>query len=239
MKNEILFRHWQAMMVDEADEFVTGTQGKGKRPIDTSMPTGAPKRRRCMSPLLRLGRAYTLPHKTPPRGEGTHAHIPCCCVQNNLISVKFVWFILNVFIITFLAPDANHVDHLESEQTPVLNHMGHLDLERVPDSNHVSHVESERLPDSNHVDCLNLEQSQELPPLPPNLHRNHLEEEEEAEQENGGGSPEEEELKKARREEGRERNTELRVLITREIRKPGRRKCTYWSHSQQNVEHRK
>ncbi|XP_060793212.1 integrator complex subunit 6 isoform X1 [Neoarius graeffei] len=178
----------KAMMVDEADEFVTGTQGKGKRPIDTSMPTGAPKRRRCMSPLLRLGRAYTLPHKTPPR-----------------------------------APDANHVDHLESEQTPVLNHMGHLDLERVPDSNHVSHVESERLPDSNHVDCLNLEQSQELPPLPPNLHRNHLEEEEEAEQENGGGSPEEEELKKARREEGRERNTELRVLITREIRKPGRR----------------
>ncbi|MCI4378016.1 hypothetical protein PGIGA_G00210150 [Pangasianodon gigas] len=178
----------KAMMVDEADEFVTGTQGKGKRPIDTSPPTGAPKRRRCMSPLLRLGRAYTPPNKTPPR-----------------------------------APDANHAGHLELERAPVLNHTGQLDLERVPDSNHVGHVELERAPDSNHVGCLESERSQELPPLPPNLDANHLEEEEEAEQENGGRNPEEEELKRTRREEGRELNTELRVLITREIRKPGRR----------------
>ncbi|KAF4086653.1 hypothetical protein AMELA_G00086370 [Ameiurus melas] len=179
----------KAMMVDEADEFVTGTQGKGKRPIDTSTPTGAPKRRRCMSPLLRLGRAYTPPNKTPPR-----------------------------------APDANHVSHLELEEAPVLNHMGQLDLEQVPDSNHVGHVELERAPDSNHMGCLDLERSQELPSLPPpNLHGNHLAEEEEAERENGGDDPEEEELKRRRIEEGRELNTELRVLITREIRKPGRR----------------
>uniref|UniRef100_A0A8C0YNX3 Integrator complex subunit 6 n=1 Tax=Cyprinus carpio carpio TaxID=630221 RepID=A0A8C0YNX3_CYPCA len=60
----------KAMMVDEADEFVTGTQGKGKRPGESSSPAGggAPKRRRCMSPLLRLGRAYT-PPKTPPRSN--------------------------------------------------------------------------------------------------------------------------------------------------------------------------
>ncbi|KAK3542950.1 hypothetical protein QTP70_007292 [Hemibagrus guttatus] len=180
----------KAMMVDEADEFVTGTQGKGKRPIDTSTPTGAPKRRRCMSPLLRLGRAYTPPNKTPPR---------------------------------VLAPDANHVGHLETERAPVLNHMGHLNLEQVPDSNHVGHVELDRAPDSNHVSCLDLEQPQELPLLPPILHENHLEEEEEAEQKNAGGNPDEEELKRKRREEGRELNTELRVLITREIRKPGRR----------------
>ncbi len=53
-------------MVDEADEFVTGTQGKGKRPGESSSPAGGggPKRRRCMSPLLRLGRAYT-----PPRSK--------------------------------------------------------------------------------------------------------------------------------------------------------------------------
>ncbi|XP_034160659.2 integrator complex subunit 6 isoform X1 [Pangasianodon hypophthalmus] len=179
----------KAMMVDEADEFVTGTQGKGKRPIDTSPPTGAPKRRRCMSPLLRLGRAYTPPNKTPPR-----------------------------------APDANHAGHSELEQAPVLNHTGHLDLERVPDSNHVGHVELERAPDSNHVGCLESpERSQEVPPLPPNLDANHLEEEEDAEQQNGGRNPEEEELKRTRREEGRELNAELRVLITREIRKPGRR----------------
>lgn len=54
------------MMIDEADEFVTGPQSKGKRPGDSSnMTGGGPKRRRCMSPLLRLGRAYT-PPVTPP-----------------------------------------------------------------------------------------------------------------------------------------------------------------------------
>lgn len=122
--------------------------------------------------------------------------------------------------------------HLETERAPVLNHTGHLNLERVPDSNHVGHIELERAPDSNHVSCLDLEQPQELPPLPPILHENHLEEEEEAEQKNAGGNPDEEELKQKRREEGRELNTELRVLITREIRKPGRRKCTcWWSYS--------
>ncbi|XP_068602308.1 integrator complex subunit 6 [Brachionichthys hirsutus] len=56
----------KGMMIDEADEFVTGPQTKGKRPGDGSnLPGGGPKRRRCMSPLLRLGRAYT-PPVTPP-----------------------------------------------------------------------------------------------------------------------------------------------------------------------------
>uniref|UniRef100_A0A673KYP1 Integrator complex subunit 6-like n=1 Tax=Sinocyclocheilus rhinocerous TaxID=307959 RepID=A0A673KYP1_9TELE len=57
----------KAMMVDEADEFVTGTQGKGKRPGESSSPAGggAPKRRRCMSPLLRLGRLFfVIAHNT-------------------------------------------------------------------------------------------------------------------------------------------------------------------------------
>lgn len=131
------------------------------------------------------------------------------------------------------------MSHLELEQAPVLNHMGHLDLEQVPDSNHIGHVELERAPDSNHMGCLDLERTQELPSLPPsNLHGNHLAEEEEAKRENGGDDPEEEELKRRRIEEGRELNTELRVLITREIRKPGRRRCTCWAHVQQNVEHK-
>ncbi|KAJ3592536.1 hypothetical protein NHX12_007663 [Muraenolepis orangiensis] len=59
----------KGMMIDEADEFVTGPQNKGnKRPQGDSSPMqggGGPKRRRCMSPLLRLGRAYT-PPVTPP-----------------------------------------------------------------------------------------------------------------------------------------------------------------------------
>ncbi|KAI5107416.1 integrator complex subunit 6 [Silurus meridionalis] len=179
----------KAMMVDEADEFVTGTQGKGKRPIDTSTPTGAPKRKRCMSPILRLGRAYTPPNKTPPK-----------------------------------APDANHVGHLEFEQAPVLNYMGHLDSEQVTYSNHIGQAEFERVPNSNHMGCLDLEQSQELPPIPPNLHENHLEEDVEGELENGRGNGEGKEVKRRRNEEDQcELNAELHVLITREIRKPGRR----------------
>ncbi|KAG8585117.1 hypothetical protein GDO81_004897 [Engystomops pustulosus] len=42
----------KGMMIDEADEFVSGHQNKHKRPGEPNM-TGIPKRRRCMSPLLR------------------------------------------------------------------------------------------------------------------------------------------------------------------------------------------
>ncbi|XP_073518739.1 integrator complex subunit 6 [Phyllobates terribilis] len=42
----------KGMMIDEADEFVTGHQNKHKRPGEPNM-LGVPKRRRCMSPLLR------------------------------------------------------------------------------------------------------------------------------------------------------------------------------------------
>ncbi|XP_069614984.1 integrator complex subunit 6 [Ranitomeya imitator] len=42
----------KGMMIDEADEFVTGHQNKHKRPGEPNMQ-GVPKRRRCMSPLLR------------------------------------------------------------------------------------------------------------------------------------------------------------------------------------------
>ncbi|KAM4046765.1 integrator complex subunit 6 isoform 2-T2 [Anomaloglossus baeobatrachus] len=41
----------KGMMIDEADEFVTGHQNKHKRPGEPNM-LGVPKRRRCMSPLL-------------------------------------------------------------------------------------------------------------------------------------------------------------------------------------------
>ncbi|XP_041322895.1 integrator complex subunit 6 isoform X2 [Pyrgilauda ruficollis] len=49
----------KGMMIDEADEFVSGPQNKHKRPGEPNMQ-GIPKRRRCMSPLLR-GRPQTLP----------------------------------------------------------------------------------------------------------------------------------------------------------------------------------
>uniref|UniRef100_A0A7N8YL23 Integrator complex subunit 6 n=1 Tax=Mastacembelus armatus TaxID=205130 RepID=A0A7N8YL23_9TELE len=77
----------KGMMIDEADEFVTGPQNKGKRPGESNnMHGGGPKRRRCMSPLLRLGRAYT-PPVTPPAsprhtGGGSDVHVThktICC----------------------------------------------------------------------------------------------------------------------------------------------------------------
>ncbi|KFQ90255.1 Integrator complex subunit 6, partial [Phoenicopterus ruber ruber] len=49
----------KGMMIDEADEFVSGPQNKHKRPGEPNMQ-GIPKRRRCMSPLLR-GRLQTAP----------------------------------------------------------------------------------------------------------------------------------------------------------------------------------
>uniref|UniRef100_A0A8C5LTZ8 Integrator complex subunit 6 n=1 Tax=Leptobrachium leishanense TaxID=445787 RepID=A0A8C5LTZ8_9ANUR len=41
----------KGMMIDEADEFVSGNQNKHKRPGEANLH-GVPKRRRCMSPLL-------------------------------------------------------------------------------------------------------------------------------------------------------------------------------------------
>uniref|UniRef100_A0A8C1XRB3 Integrator complex subunit 6 n=1 Tax=Cyprinus carpio TaxID=7962 RepID=A0A8C1XRB3_CYPCA len=88
----------KAMMVDEADEFVTGTQGKGKRPGESSSPAGggAPKRRRCMSPLLRLGRAYT-PPKTPPRSNSCFLSLLITSYIKSFFSpnVLFFFFCLN------------------------------------------------------------------------------------------------------------------------------------------------
>uniref|UniRef100_A0A673L407 Integrator complex subunit 6-like n=1 Tax=Sinocyclocheilus rhinocerous TaxID=307959 RepID=A0A673L407_9TELE len=135
----------KAMMVDEADEFVTGTQGKGKRPGESSSPAGggAPKRRRCMSPLLRLGRAYT-PPKTPPRSK-------------NLLQL----------------------DEVENQEN------------RVQENGQSSDSEF----------SLGSEGEEEAPRRYPSPCQ----------------------LKKIRNQESQELNSELRVLITKEIRKPGRR----------------
>ncbi|XP_020366401.1 integrator complex subunit 6 isoform X1 [Rhincodon typus] len=56
----------KGMMIDEADEFVSGPQNRNKRPLEQSM-AGIPKRRRCMSPLLK-GRTPTnyIGGKGPP-----------------------------------------------------------------------------------------------------------------------------------------------------------------------------
>uniref|UniRef100_A0A3Q2YJK3 Integrator complex subunit 6 n=1 Tax=Hippocampus comes TaxID=109280 RepID=A0A3Q2YJK3_HIPCM len=74
----------KGMMIDEADEFVTSPQNKGKRPADNNLTGGGPKRRRCMSPLLRLGRAYTPPITPPASPRPTSGEKPMDLIINHL-----------------------------------------------------------------------------------------------------------------------------------------------------------
>ncbi|RXN29078.1 integrator complex subunit 6-like protein [Labeo rohita] len=169
----------KAMMVDEADEFVTGTQGKGKRPGESSSPVGggAPKRRRCMSPLLRLGRAYT-PPKTPPRTP-----------DNDYTEL------------------GNHINHLESDS----------DKESSPAP------ESEPIQQRNHLQPDEVENQQDRVQENGQSSDSELSLGSEGEEETPRRYPSPCQLKKIRNQESQELNSELRVLITKEIRKPGRR----------------
>uniref|UniRef100_A0A8C2GGD9 Integrator complex subunit 6 n=1 Tax=Cyprinus carpio TaxID=7962 RepID=A0A8C2GGD9_CYPCA len=170
----------KAMMVDEADEFVTGTQSKGKRPGESSSPAGvgAPKRRRCMSPLLRLGRAYT-PPKTPPRS-------------------------------TDHTESGNHIaNHVES------NCSSDLELSPVP--------ESEPIQQRNHLQLDEGENQQDRMEENGQSSDSELSLGSEGEEEAPHRYPSPCQLKKIRNQESQELNSELRALINKEIRKPGRR----------------
>ncbi|KAA0715800.1 Integrator complex subunit 6 [Triplophysa tibetana] len=172
----------KAMMVDEADEFVTGTQGKGKRPGEPSSPAGggAPKRRRCMSPLLRPGRGYT-PPKTPPRAQ-------------------------------------------DNDQTAVGNHVAN-----DPEPNHNSDQEPNPVPESEPLEEGNHFQPDEVESQQEDVQENGQSSEgemslgSEGEEDTPRRYPSPCQLKKIRNQESQELNSELRVLITKEIRKPGRR----------------
>ncbi|XP_043835313.1 integrator complex subunit 6-like isoform X2 [Dromiciops gliroides] len=72
----------KSMMIDETDEFVSGPQNKHKRPGEPNMQ-GIPKRRRCMSPLLR-GRQQTPPVANNHIG-GKGPPVPTAQAQPDLI----------------------------------------------------------------------------------------------------------------------------------------------------------
>ncbi|KAM9344455.1 integrator complex subunit 6 [Pholidichthys leucotaenia] len=187
----------KGMMIDEADEFVTGPQNKGKRPGDSNnVPGGGPKRRRCMSPLLRLGRAYT-PPVTPPASPRPSADID--------------------------------VSDGESEPELIINHLNqnHYDSDRGSDSD-LDHPSGPTSLQENHRAA----DAQAL---------RHRDEEENGRSRTGepllasGGELEmvliEDQLprclsptalKKHIQTETTKVNNELRELITKEIRKPGR-----------------
>ncbi|XP_068423153.1 integrator complex subunit 6 [Clinocottus analis] len=202
----------KGMMIDEADEFVTGPQNKGKRPGDSgSMTGGGPKRRRCMSPLVRLGRAYS-PPVTPPCSPRADAD----------------------------APDGG------AEPDPILNHLdqnhygcdGEADSEAELPPPHADHQE-------NHAASKALrhggEDEEDDERQQDEDERQQDEDERQEEEERpaaAAGSEDEAELllldelparyltpaalKKHIQEETTKVNNELRTLITKEIRKPGR-----------------
>ncbi|XP_068592702.1 integrator complex subunit 6 [Cebidichthys violaceus] len=199
----------KGMMIDEADEFMTGPQNKGKRPGDSSnMTGGGPKRRRCMSPLLRLGRAYT-PPVTPPA-----------------------------------SPRPTDVDLTDGEPEPdlILNHLtqNHYSSDGGSDSEgELSSLATDDQEDQEDAEDLRHGEEEE----------DEKEEEEDMDEENGGPRlgepvppPDSEEdgaelvlldeqpprylspsaLKKHIHMETTKVNNELRTLINKEIRKPGR-----------------
>ncbi|XP_035250530.1 integrator complex subunit 6 [Anguilla anguilla] len=211
----------KGMMIDEADEFVSGPQNKSKRPADPSLHGGAPKRRRCMSPLLRPGRSYTPPvlnshAPNGPNGPLLPATPPYPAPANGSSPTT-----------ALAASEGNH-----NELDGVFgNHMGnHYNPERASEPG--AYLGDEGSP------C-----------RAPGEHMSRLNQEEEEEEEEEGswgrlhgrvGLPGDSEdrkfgpedallrpsagqLKKLRDMESQQRNTELRVLITKEIRKPGRR----------------
>uniref|UniRef100_A0AAY4BA07 VWFA domain-containing protein n=1 Tax=Denticeps clupeoides TaxID=299321 RepID=A0AAY4BA07_9TELE len=158
----------KGMMIDEADEFVSGPQ-KGKRAADHNLPPGGgPKRRRCMSPLLHGQFKITTNHLSIAQ-EGNHAEAP------------------HVTVYSTLNEPSTGSEHLE-EYVAVQQHQ--LGAEVYDES------EDERSEDEL---CLAIEE----PVVPLRF-------------------PSPTRLKKQRNRENQEINNELQVLITREIRKPGR-----------------
>ncbi|XP_037543082.1 integrator complex subunit 6 [Nematolebias whitei] len=186
----------KGMMIDEADEFVTGPQNKGKRPADNcNMPGGGPKKRRCMSPLLRLGRAYT-PPVTPLNSP---RHPSDLDLNDGTPEPDLMINHLN----------QNHYSSDNSSDSEVDHPSGPIDLQE----NHAA-VEPEALL---HQDEEENGQAGELLPGSDGVADGMLMEE----QPPRFLSPSA--LKKHIHIETTKVNNELRTLITKEIRKPGRR----------------
>nr|XP_023687521.1 integrator complex subunit 6-like isoform X1 [Paramormyrops kingsleyae] len=192
----------KGMMIDEADEFVSSPQNKPKRPGDSGMLGGAtaPKRRRCMSPLLRPGRGYTppvlsnhaggrsspTPPSAPPMPASPQAPVPCAkLLPSPRVSDTNHGIDDGVF--------GNHMgNHYSPEGPPAPEDDALLQV-----SPYLASVADER-------------QNGDEPPGDSRVA-------------DSLGRPTPSQLKKLHEAEAQGRNAELKLLITREIRKPGRR----------------
>ncbi|XP_066562483.1 integrator complex subunit 6 [Amia ocellicauda] len=209
----------KGMMIDEADEFVTGPQNRTKRPGDPSLQ-GAPKRRRCMSPLLRPGRlpapsvvSNNVGAKAPPSPPSPAPPLPLPPPPPPPISLA------KAMPVILKAPETNH--RVLTDNDVFGNHMGNQYIpERapVPDAglnSDGSPFQSKAAP-VNHVGDVEDGHSS-----PSELSEGSEEGEPSTEDTMSSSSPSQ--LKRLRQSQSQELNTQLRVLITREIRKPGRR----------------
>ncbi|XP_018595449.1 integrator complex subunit 6 [Scleropages formosus] len=200
----------KGMMIDEADEFVASPQNKTKRPGDPSMLSGAPKRRRCMSPLLRLGSGYTPPVLMSPAGDRASPAPPSPLPSPPPSPAPAPPAPSAKALPSSRAPEASH----GFEDAVLGNHMGdRYNPERAPVSEHdvVNHVAVAEHRRNGGVPSEDGEDGEPAPgdslprPSPDRLKK----------QRSG---------RDAERDGGVvERNAELRLLINREIRKPGRR----------------
>nr|XP_015219952.1 PREDICTED: integrator complex subunit 6 isoform X1 [Lepisosteus oculatus] len=199
----------KAMMIDETDEFITGTQNKSKRPGDPSLQ-GTPKRRRCMSPLLRSGHlqgplntsnhtvekdpsAPLSPVPSPPANLTRPTPVPRAPEKSYQVPVENDIF-------------GNHMgDHYNVEREPVSDSDGSCFQYSQGPVNQRNHVGED---DHSSLSKLS-EDSTEEEPSP----------------EDTVCSSSPGPLKRLRHTQGQEVNAELKALITREIRKPGRRMC--------------
>ncbi|XP_033868359.3 integrator complex subunit 6-like isoform X2 [Acipenser ruthenus] len=206
----------KGMMIDEADEFVSGPQNKSKRPGDPSMQ-GVPKRRRCMSPLLRGGRPLTPPAVNNHIGGKGPPSIPVTLAHPNLVKP----------IPVCKAPEENSNVFTDGV---VENHIGsQYSLETLPDpvpdlNSDTDPFNMKQLPAGaeNHIGELGNNRSgvDDLYTVSPTGTHEDSEEGEACLME---GLHQSRKMKKLNNSKSEENNAELKVLITREIRKPGRR----------------
>ncbi|KAM9610008.1 integrator complex subunit 6 isoform 2-T2 [Trichechus inunguis] len=204
----------KGMMIDEADEFVAGPQNKHKRPGEPNMQ-GIPKRRRCMSPLLR-GRQQNPVVNNHIGGKGPP--VPMTQAQSDLIKP------LPLHKISETTNDSaiddvveNHVaDQLPSDITP-----NAMDTEFSASSSPASLLERP----TNHTEALGHDHLGTNDLTVGGFLENHEEprDKEQCAEENIPASSLNKGKKLMHCRSHEEVNTELKAQIMKEIRKPGRK----------------
>uniref|UniRef100_A0A5F9D7K7 Integrator complex subunit 6 n=1 Tax=Oryctolagus cuniculus TaxID=9986 RepID=A0A5F9D7K7_RABIT len=204
----------KGMMIDEADEFVAGPQNKHKRPGEPNMQ-GIPKRRRCMSPLLR-GRQQNPVVNNHIGGKGPP--VPMTQAQPDLIKP------LPLHKISETTNDStiddvieNHVaDQLSSDVTP-----NAMDTEFSTSSSPANLLERP----TNHTEALGHDHLGTNDLSVGGFLENHEEprDKEQCAEENIPASSLNKGKKLMHCRSHEEVNTELKAQIMKEIRKPGRK----------------